>query len=68
MDEKNLVIIGIIILSLACFGVVVFLGTGAEAIVVGYVIDAFKYAIVSLGSLATGMAIKKPKPTNVIKE
>ncbi len=57
MDEKILVIVGIVIITLACFGVVVYLGTGVEATVINYIVDAFKFTIVSLGSLATGSVL-----------
>ena len=68
MDEKNLVIIGIIVLTLACFGAVVYLGTGVEAAVINYIVNAFQYSIVSLGSLATGVAIGTVRKQKKIEE
>ena len=55
MNEKNLVILGIIILTLACFGIFAFVPVTIE--LAGPIGSIFDKSILALGSLATGVAI-----------
>jgi len=55
MDEKILVIIGIIVITLSCFTIIAFAPTAAA--ITAAITEIFKYSVLSLGSLATGVAI-----------
>ena len=57
MNEKNLVIIGIIILTLSCFSIFAFVPVTIE--LATPITTIFDKAILALGSLATGVAIGK---------